>query len=178
MGKIEILKGEKAVQLIYRHAMLNDLEKISELVRFAVMQMDRQGIKQWDELYPTSEDFEKDIEKKHLYVGQVHDEIAVIFVLNQEYDKEYKNGTWKKPEKPFYVVHRLCVHPRFQNKGVARQAMKYIENIVALDGGQAVRLDVFSQNPYALRLYQQCGYQKVGMAKWRKGIFYLMEKYL
>ncbi len=116
--------------------------------------------------------------KKHLYVGQVHDEIAVIFGLSQEYDKEYKNGTWKEPEKPFYVIHRLCVHPRFQNKGVARQAMKYIENIVALDGGQAVRLDVFSQNPYALWLYQQCGYQKVGMAEWRKGIFYLMEKYL
>ena len=51
------------MQLIYRHAMSNDLEKISELVRFAVMQMDRQGIKQWDELYPTSEDFERDIEK-------------------------------------------------------------------------------------------------------------------
>jgi ribosomal protein S18 acetylase RimI-like enzyme len=166
------------VQLIYRHAVPNDLEKITELVRIAVIQMDWQGINQWDEIYPAGEDFKRDIAKNHLYVGQIDDEIAVVFCLSQEYDKEYENGMWKKPEKPFYVLHRLCVDPRVQNKGAARQTIKYIENIVAQNGGQAVRLDVFSQNPYAVRLYQRCGYQKVGTAEWRKGTFYLMEKYL
>lgn len=42
----------------------------------------------------------------------------------------------------------------------------------------AIRLDVFSQNPFALKLYEKCGYAKTGTVNWRKGIFYLMEKYL
>lgn len=56
--------------------------------------------------------------------------------------------------------------------------MHFIETSVKEKGIEAVRLDVFSQNPYALRLYQKCGYQEVGTVQWRKGIFYLMEKYL
>ena len=42
----------------------------------------------------------------------------------------------------------------------------------------AVRLDVFKYNPYAIRLYENCGFHMTGMAEWRMGPFYLMEKYL
>ena len=42
----------------------------------------------------------------------------------------------------------------------------------------SVRLDVYSENPYALRLYQGNGYMKRGYADWRKGRFFMMEKQL
>lgn len=43
---------------------------------------------------------------------------------------------------------------------------------------ESIRLDVFTQNPFALRLYEKTGYRKTGTADWRKGKFILMEKVL
>ena len=57
--------------------------------------MERDHIFQWDDLYPAKGDFQEDIEKSQLYVGLVNDQIAVIYTLNQECDKEYENGKWK-----------------------------------------------------------------------------------
>lgn len=44
-------------------------------------------------------------------------------------------------------------------------------------GIHSIRLDVFSQNPHALKLYDSMGYARTGYADWRMGRFYLMEKY-
>lgn len=104
--------------------------------------MERNNIFQWDDLYPAKEDFQKDIEKNQLYVGLANNHIVVVYALNQECEKEYENGNWKYKEESFYVVHRLCVNPNFQN------------------------------NPFATRLYDSLGYLKVGYADWRKGRFF------
>jgi len=54
--------------------------------------------------------------------------------------------------------------------------MKQIENQALEDGMEELRLDVYSLNPYSLKLYDHAGYVKTGEANWRKGHFYLMEK--
>jgi ribosomal protein S18 acetylase RimI-like enzyme len=56
--------------------------------------------------------------------------------------------------------------------------MKYAEDTLRSEGIEAVRLDAFSQNPAALRLYEKRGYEKVGEVTFRKGRFYLFEKKL
>lgn len=56
--------------------------------------------------------------------------------------------------------------------------MKHIEAELRQCNIEAIRLDVFSENPYALKLYQNMGFIKTGHADWRKGRFYLMEKYI
>jgi len=166
------------MKIIYRKASKDDIQAINMLIMQAIAEMENNKIMQWDELYPTREDFLEDINKEQLFVGCIDNQIVVVFTINQEYDAEYMNGEWKSPEKLFDVIHRLCVHPQFQNKGIARQTMDYIEKQILSEGKQAVRLDVYSKNLYAVKLYLGCGYQKVGIAEWRKGTFYLMEKYL
>ena len=99
-------------------------------------------------------------------------------MLNKKYDIEYENGNWKDLEKSYYVIHRLCINPKNQNKGIGKKTLRYIEGEVSTLGCEAIRLDVFEKNPYALKLYYAFGYEKVGYADWRKGRFYLMEKYL
>lgn len=166
------------MDLIYRAGCLSDLDEIELLVDDAIKEMNKHGIKQWDDLYPIREDFEDDIKKGQLFVGLVEGKIAVIYTLNSETDEAYKNGRWQAPEKSYYVIHRLCVNPKFQNQKVAQRTMAHIEESVRIEGYEAIRLDVYSLNPYALKLYEKCGYTKVGEAKWRKGLFYLMEKYI
>lgn len=162
----------------YRLARLEDLSEIMIMVKNCIITMERNNIFQWDELYPTSEDFAEDMNNDSLYVGLYEGKIAVVFALNQQSDEEYKSGKWLYPNREYYILHRLCVNCFFQNKGVGKQTMQFIEKKLKAQNIQAVRLDVFSQNPYALSLYSHMGYCKVGHADWRKGRFYLMEKYL
>lgn len=166
------------LEIKYRQALIDDIYDIYTLIERAIIAMEMNGVTQWDNLYPTKDDFLKDIRSNHLFVGCVGKQIVVVFTINQEFDIAYQDGKWKEPDKSFSIIHRFCVHPQFQNRGVAKQTIDYIEKLVLLQGKQAIRLDVYSKNPYALRLYQSCGYQRVGTVEWRKGIFYLMEKYL
>lgn len=76
------------------------------------------------------------------------------------------------------MIHRLCVSPDFQNKGIAQTTLVHIELELKSLGIKAIRLDVFCKNPYAMKLYANSGYHRVGIANWRKGKFLLMEKLL
>lgn len=164
------------MELEYRAGTKEDLPNICEMVRRAIAQMEQNGIRQWDELYPTEEDFQNDIEKNQLFAAWAQGKIAAVCTLNQECDEEYQNGDWKYRDVLYYVIHRLCVSPDFQNQGVAKAFVEYMEKKAAMLGAGAIRLDAFSENPYALKLYGSCGYSKVGTVHWRKGMFYLMEK--
>lgn len=53
-----------------------------------------------------------------------------------------------------------------------------IEDLLKKQRVQSIRLDAFSLNPYALKMYEALGYEKVGEINWRKGTFYLCEKKL
>ncbi|MDO5293156.1 MAG: GNAT family N-acetyltransferase [bacterium] len=164
------------MQVKFRIATIADLREINCLVQDAIAAMKKEQIDQWDERYPDQEILREDIEKQQLYVGYVENKIVVIYVINQEFDQEYNTGKWEYNEKPFYVLHRLCVDPKQQKQGIARSTMRHIEEELKAKGIGAMRLDVFSKNPSALRLYHSFGFKKVGHADWRKGRFYLMEK--
>lgn len=165
-------------EIKYRRAEQRDLPEIRGLAASAILEMEKNGIHQWDELYPTSEDFSEDISKGELYVGTVSGKPAVIYTLNQSCDEEYQNGNWQYRGEPFAVIHRLCVSPEHQHKGIAAKTVTHIENELHKNGIKVIRLDVFTENPYALRLYEKLGFKKTGTVKWRKGDFYLMEKYI
>lgn len=162
----------------FRKGTTLDIEEICAMVKNAIAVMDKNNIPQWDEIYPTKEEFLDDIKGQNLYVGTKDNKIAVIFVLNKWQDPEYFKAAWTYRGEKICVIHRLCVNPEFQNQGIAKQALAYIEEILKTDGVKAIRLDVFTLNPYALRLYQKAGYAQTGTADWRKGKFILMEKLL
>jgi ribosomal protein S18 acetylase RimI-like enzyme len=177
----------------YRLGRLEDVEEISRMVDSAKELMSSQGIEQWDEIYPAKEDFEDDIKKQTLYVVIDDDNLeseessadtnnekltdsnlAAIYVISTEYDDAYNNASWEYDNA--CIIHRLCVAPGQQNKGIGKKLLDKIEGQLVDMGFDSVRLDVFSENPFALRLYEKNGYEKRGHADWRKGRFYLMEK--
>lgn len=165
-------------ELRFRKAALFDLPEIFRLFAAAIRRMDEQGIPQWDEVYPSKAVLRRDALRRQLFVGFLDGRIACAFALSRQCDREYDAGAWRYPNAPYMVIHRLCVHPAFQNRGVAARAMAYIERRLYARGVRAVRLDAFSRNPYALRLYERLGYEKTGEVRFRKGIFCLYEKAL
>jgi ribosomal protein S18 acetylase RimI-like enzyme len=85
---------------------------------------------------------------------------------------------WSFKEGRFAVIHRLCVHPDFQGKGLAKKTMQLAQEMLKREGYGSIRLDTFSKNPIARRLYEHLGFSYVGEVNFRKGLFYLMEKAL
>ena len=116
------------MEISYRAAGAGDLDDIFQLVENAVMHMEHEKIHQWDSIYPTKEDFSDDIKKNQLYIGIIKDEIVVVYALNKECDEQYKNGKWQYIGNDYNVIHRLCVSPDFQKKGIAHTTLFHIEN--------------------------------------------------
>ena len=166
----------------YRLAEERDIDSICALIQSAIAEMERNNIHQWDEIYPAKEDFLDDIRKRTLYVGtpddSIPDTIAVVYAINKDADEQYQNGTWDYPDSNYSIIHRLCVNPKFQNLGLAKETLTHIEDTLRDSGTETIRLDVFTDNPFALRLYRKNGYKETGTAHWRKGTFLLMEKHL
>jgi ribosomal protein S18 acetylase RimI-like enzyme len=162
--------------LSIRKAEPRDLDQVFELFRKAIRVMNDLGIKQWDIFYPTKRILRTDISKGQLFVCETEERIASVFVLNEEYDAAYDRAEWKHTGGTFAIIHRLCVHPDFQRIGVGSETLRVTENLAREKGFAALRLDVFSQNRYSLRMYAKSGYAKTGEARWRKGLFWLMEK--
>ena len=159
-----------------RKAELEDWDIVTDIYRQAIQEMNNKNIRQWDEIYPDDLILKEDILKKEMYVGIVDKTIVSAVVINREFDEDYRAGHWQSD--CFAVVHRLCVHPAYQNKKIGRDTMSQVEVLLRSEGIRSIRLDTFSRNPYALNLYGVLGYEKVGEVNWRKGLFYLLEKQL
>ena len=156
----------------------DQVPEVFSFVQAAISKMISQGIFQWDEIYPTQEDFFVDAQNNQLYMVEIEGRPAACFTLNKDCDEDYKNGNWNYTGEDYVVVHRLCVNPEFQNQGVGRETCLKIEELVKPQGVKAIKLDCFTQNPYSQKMYAKLGYKIVGYADWRKGHFALMEKIL
>ena len=132
--------------MTYRLAEESDLNEICALIKSAIKEMEARGIFQWDEMYHAREDFLNDIKTSSLYIGEVDKRIAIIYAINKEADEEYEKADWQCNGE-YHVLHRLCVHPCFQNRGIARKTLEYVEKQAASLGAKSLCLDVFSGNP-------------------------------
>lgn len=172
----QIVAYKQANTLYYRVAVAEEREAVMKLFEEVKAAMTVAGIDQWDEQYPNINDINADINKNQLHTVYMGNKLAGVYVASEESDKAYKFGAWTDTEGKYIVIHRLCVAPAFQNMGIAAKIMEHIEAEQKKLGVTSIRLDVFAKNPYALKLYEKSGYQRVGDAYWRKGKFYLMEK--
>ena len=170
------MSQEQALQM--RLADERDLDNLCGLYQAAIDGMNQHQIFQWDECYPNRMVLADDIQKKQLNVVLLEKQLAAAYVVNQECDEQYANGQWRFPDSAYAVIHRLCVHPKFQNQGIAAKVMKQMEDMQREHGVEVIRLDAFTKNPFALKLYRKLDYHEVGLAHWRKGAFFLMEKRL
>ena len=159
-----------------QQATADDRDAIVALVHAVVDHLNQIDIAQWDEVYPNESHVDEDLQNEQLYLAKAGGTLAGIITLNRDSDPEYATADWQYNGPDYRVVHRLCVSPALQGQGIGRQMMQLAETMLKDSGVKSLRLDAFSQNPHALKLYQNLGYHITGTAHWRKGLFYLMEK--
>lgn len=165
------------MELSIRPATQVDLPSVMALVSACVEDMVARGIDQWDDEYPTLDRFEGDLSAGSLHIassGEVS--VAGVFTLDGNQDVEYEAVPWTLPDTPIAVVHRLMVDPACQGRGIARNLMVCAERLAADNGFATLRLDAFSLNPQALRLYRGLGYREAGDVIFRGRLFHCFEK--
>lgn len=153
-----------------------DLSEVFVLVKAAIAVMHADGIDQWDDIYPSFDQFKTDIVARHLYLAKTGLQLCGIIVLNDIEDPTYVASTWQYVGGPFLVVHRLAIDPCYTKKGIARQLMIHAEAIAKARRCEAIRLDTYSKNPKSQSLFKGLNYQKVGKVTFRDKWFYCYEK--
>ena len=144
-----------------RKATLNDIDTIIEITKACAKHMVAQGIYQWNEHYPNKAAFEKDIERNELYVLEIETKIIGCIVVSTQMDDEYILVNWLTPNRNNIYIHRLAIHPNYQNRGYAQQLMDFAENFAKTHKHPSVRLDTFSQNKRNQQFYEQRNYEKL-----------------
>lgn len=162
----------------FRKAKIYDSDKIMAVINNAVIDMEAEGIHQWDCIYPNTDVIKKDIDEGNLYVYMDEGIIKGLMVLNDFQDEEYKLIKWELDSGRNLVIHRLCIDPSFKGQGLATKFVKFAEEFGRAKNYQSIRLDAFTENKYALNLYKKNGYKLRGTVTFRKGDFYCFEKIL
>ena len=106
-------------------------------------------------------------------IGICEVKMATKHVVVLPYDEQWKQNFIMIKDKLTSAVGQLAM--RIEHVGSTS-----VEGLSAkpIMGYNSVRLDTFTQNPFAQKLYRHNGYESRGYADWRKGRFDLMEKKL
>ncbi|MEI6537002.1 MAG: GNAT family N-acetyltransferase [Verrucomicrobiaceae bacterium] len=163
---------------IIRPATEADAPALRLLTRDCVAAMLAAGIEQWDEFYPNTELTVRDTVAGTLHVLEEDGKVLGSMTVDDWVDPELRGPVWNDEGAPFVAVHRLMVHPSQQGRGLALALMNHVEVLARFKGCHSIRLDTFSLNPPALRLYEKLGYRRTGLATMPKGLFVGFEKML
>lgn len=164
-------------QVEIRQADSQDLESLCELLRECIEGMRRDGIDQWDDIYPDRATLERDIDEATAFVAMLQGVPVGMAVLNDRQEPEYADVPWLYGGHPA-VIHRIMVSPAVEGTGIARELMAHMEARARVLGFDCIRLDAFSHNPTAIRFYERSGHRSAGQVKFRKGEFLCFEKQL
>lgn len=161
-----------------KKAQISDADKIMTVINNAVIDMESEGIHQWDCVYPNMDVVKADISEGNLYVYFDEGIIKGIIVLNEFQNEEYKLIKWEQDQGRNLVIHRLCIDPKYKGQRLATKFVKFAEEFGRANNYQSIRLDAYAKNQHALNLYEKNNYKVKGTVTFRKGDFYCFEKIL
>lgn len=165
--------------LIIEKAIISDLNDLLIITKSCAKHMIDNEIYQWNELYPSKEVLQKDIVLQQLWKLEINHKIIGLIVLTEIEDVEYKNVQWLTKNHQNLYIHRLAVHPNFQQKGYAKKLMDFAENYAHKNNFISIRLDTFSQNKRNQKFYKKNNFTQLGSIYFPKQSeypFYCFEK--
>lgn len=115
----------------------------------------------WNEEYPTMEDIRNDIIKNSLYAMCNEEKIIAVAAAGKDTELDHLN-CWSKNIKQPCDLARIGVLKEFQNKGLAKKLIKYIENDITKRGFDGIHFLVSKTNLSALAVYNKLGYKSCG----------------
>lgn len=165
--------------MMLRLATMQDLTRIMAIVQATVMEMHAYGNYQWDEVYPTEQDFASDITQGDLFVSEAEGQICGLICINQTEPAVYADAGWTLAEKAL-VLHRMAVDPALHGRGTGSELLQQAETLALSLGLRYLKTDTYALNEKAQQLFLKHGYHFCGEIQFRKmeHQFYGYEKVL
>ncbi len=113
------------------------------------------------DIYPSLDFLKNSIRNGELYIAAEGETIVGAFVLNHQYNSEYRTVQWptKAEDAEITVIHALGVHPAHTGKGIAKQMVEFAVDFAREHQQKVIRLDVLKGNLRAEKLYTGMGFQ-------------------
>lgn len=163
-----------------RQAVPNDIDAIMDVIQETIVIMSQEENPQWDNEYPQRSHFMEDIRSGTLYVYEEAEEIAGLICVNDIEPPEYAQIAWRFPQENALVVHRMAVSPSHRKRGIGAALLGFADELAAKGQIHCIKTDTFSRNRNMNRLFESCGYEKVGEMSFRrlKDPFFCYDKQL
>jgi ribosomal protein S18 acetylase RimI-like enzyme len=159
-------------------ATTNQLKPIKLLYSKVTNHLRKNGVDQWNRFYPNRWIIGKDIKQGHLHAIFNEETCIGVVVINNDQSSKYDILPWNDPKGGPAVIHRLAVQPESQGKGVGKLLLQHAEEWAKSKGFTSIRLDAYTANPNAIKMYERAGYSTVGQIQFpfRKHPFQCFEK--
>ena len=151
--------------MLIQPAELGDAPSVMEILTLCIRDMRINGVDQWDETYPNLQIIEDDARSRSLFVAREDDMCVGSVCLNDVQPAEYRSVPWRHTGGRALIVHRLCVLPERQRRGVGRRLMEFAGDYAREHGFACIRLEVYVGAQRALALYERLGYQRAGQVR-------------
>lgn len=145
--------------MIFRLATEVDLPALKTMYRAIIGQMERDGIRIWDDVYPT-EVLIDDIRAGGLYLAEDNGEPACAFALCPT-TGGIDTMKWREPNAEAWYIERLGVSPRFLRRGLGEACLREAVRLCAAADIPYLRLFVVDKNTPAIDLYLKVGMTRV-----------------
>lgn len=157
-----------------------DQAHVTALLKSCMQHMRNNGIDQWNETYPNEQIVKEDLDSNALYIVKADGGILAVMTLDEQQPPEYGTVPWTVQSGKALVIHRLAVHPNHQGRGLAKLLVEFAERKAREGKYDSIRLDAYTGNPPALRLYEKFGYEARGEVWFPSRLkpFYCYEKSL
>lgn len=146
-----------------------DFQRITQFYRDVIAHTEHIGLyARWVYgQHPTDEMIQQYIQIDAMYYCEKDGSILSAVAVTQQ-GEEYHGVAWAFPlgDDEVSVVHLLCVAPKLQKQGVARETMGLVIELSREMNKKAVRLDALACNIPAHRLYESLGFQKRDQRQW------------
>ena len=131
----------------------------------------------WTEEYPDEETIDYDLGRDSLFI--MKDEDRIVAAISIDEDEEVGAlEFWDKDLAPAGETSRLAVLPEYQNRGLARQMLRYAMKVLKQRGYRSIHFLVNRYNVKALRSYATLGFKTVGECHMFEQDFLCYEKKL
>ncbi|PWI28885.1 hypothetical protein DI383_14420 [Flavobacteriaceae bacterium LYZ1037] len=165
-------------QLKIEKGTLSDLNELFQIYLNGKNELEKKGIYQWTDNYPTRSIIENDLKNGVLFVLKNGNEIIGAINISEEQEPEYETINWEFDDSKVLVIHRLVVDPKYQGKGYARKFMDFAEKYANENNYTSIRLDAYSQNKRVIDFYEKRKYFIRGNVNFPERVypFHCMEK--
>lgn len=151
-----------------RRAVISDIDDIMDIVSQAKKYLNSLGIDQWQNQYPSPDDYMSDIEKSNCWIytckGETVGVITVSMASEPCYDR-LVDGKWLTEGSLYGVFQRLAVREDYRNTGLASEMVAFAEELCIGTGMLSMRAATHCDNFPIQGLIKKLGYSMCGILR-------------